>query len=50
MTLVTRAVVGVIVYLGVVLAPLVFAVIGASQPDHGSGPTSRWRLGSPGWR
>jgi predicted ferric reductase len=34
-TLVTRAVVWVTVYLGVVLAPLVFAVIGASQPDHG---------------
>ena len=35
MTLVTRAVASVVVYLGVVLAPLVFAVIGASQPDHG---------------
>lgn len=34
MTLVTRAVVAVIVYLGVVVSPLVFAVIGASQPDH----------------
>jgi predicted ferric reductase len=34
-TLVTRAVAWVVVYLGVVLAPLVFAVIGASQPDHG---------------
>jgi predicted ferric reductase len=34
-TLVTRAVAWVLVYLGVVLAPLVFAVIGASQPDHG---------------
>ena len=34
MTLVTRAVTWVLVYLGVVLAPLVFAVIGASQPDH----------------
>jgi predicted ferric reductase len=33
-TLVTRAVAWVLVYLGVVLAPLVFAVIGASQPDH----------------
>jgi predicted ferric reductase len=35
MTLVTRAIGWVVVYLGVVLAPLVFAVIGASQPDHG---------------
>ena len=34
MTLVSRAVVAVIAYLGVVVAPLVFAVIGASQPDH----------------
>jgi predicted ferric reductase len=33
-TLVTRAVVAVIVYLGVVVAPLVFAVIGAGRPDH----------------
>jgi predicted ferric reductase len=33
-TLVTRAVVAVIAYLGVVVAPLVFAVIGAGQPDH----------------
>src|SRR3954467_1574245 len=35
MTLAVRAVFWVLVYLGVVLAPLVFAVIGASQPDHG---------------
>ena len=34
MTLVSRAVVAVTVYLGVVVAPLVFAVIGASQPEH----------------
>ncbi|HEX5618970.1 MAG TPA: ferric reductase-like transmembrane domain-containing protein [Solirubrobacteraceae bacterium] len=34
MTLVARAVGWVVVYLGVVLAPLVFAAIGASQPDH----------------
>jgi predicted ferric reductase len=33
-TLVARAVAWILVYLGVVLAPLVFAVIGASQPDH----------------
>jgi predicted ferric reductase len=33
-TLVTRAVVAVIVYLGVVVSPLVFAVIGASRPEH----------------
>jgi predicted ferric reductase len=32
--LVTRAVVWVLAYLGVVVAPLVFAVIGSSQPDH----------------
>ena len=34
MTLVSRAVVVVIVYLGVVVSPLAFAAIGASQPDH----------------
>jgi predicted ferric reductase len=32
--LVSRAVVWVLAYLGVVVAPLVFAVIGSSQPDH----------------
>ena len=35
MKLVTRGVAWVLVYLGVVVAPLVFAVIGSSQPDHG---------------
>jgi predicted ferric reductase len=35
MTLAVRAVFWVIAYLGAVLAPLVFAVIGASRPDHG---------------
>jgi predicted ferric reductase len=35
MTLVSRAVASVLAYLGVVFAPLVFAAIGASQPDHG---------------
>ena len=35
MKLVARAVVWVLAYLGVVVAPLVFAVIGSSQPDHG---------------
>ncbi|MGN6377349.1 MAG: ferredoxin reductase family protein [Gaiellales bacterium] len=34
MTLAVRAVFWVLAYLGVVLAPLVFALIGASQPDH----------------
>jgi predicted ferric reductase len=34
-TLVIRAVAWVLLYVGVVLAPLVFAVIGAGQPDHG---------------
>jgi predicted ferric reductase len=34
-TLAIRAVTWVLVYVGVVLAPLVFAAIGASQPDHG---------------
>jgi len=34
MTLAARAITWVFVYLGVVLAPLVFAAIGASQPDH----------------
>jgi predicted ferric reductase len=35
MTLAARAVVWVLAYLGVVVSPLVFAVIGAGQPDHG---------------
>jgi predicted ferric reductase len=35
MSLAVRAVFWVIAYLGVVLSPLVFAVIGGSQPDHG---------------
>ncbi len=35
MTLVVRAVLWVIAYLGAVLSPLVFSVIGASHPDHG---------------
>jgi predicted ferric reductase len=35
MTLAVRAVFWVIAYLGVVLSPLVFAVIGASRPDQG---------------
>jgi predicted ferric reductase len=35
MSLAVRAVFCVIAYLGVVLSPLVFAVIGGSQPDHG---------------
>ena len=35
MSLAVRAVFWVIAYLGAVLSPLVFAVIGVSQPDHG---------------
>ena len=35
MTLAVRAVFWVMAYLGVVVAPLVFAAIGASDPDHG---------------
>jgi predicted ferric reductase len=35
MTLAVRAVFWVLAYLGVVVSPLVFAAIGASQPDHG---------------
>src|SRR5918992_95576 len=35
MTLAVRAASWVIAYVGAVLSPLVFAVIGASQPDHG---------------
>jgi predicted ferric reductase len=35
MTLAVRAVFWVIAYVGVVVSPLVFAVIGASHPDHG---------------
>ena len=34
MTLVVRAVLWVIAYLGAVLSPLVFAVIGAGHPEH----------------
>ncbi len=35
MTLAVRGVFWVLAYLGVVIAPLVFAAIGASEPDHG---------------
>jgi predicted ferric reductase len=35
MTLAVRAVFWVMAYLGAVVSPLVFAAIGASQPDHG---------------
>src|ERR1700754_3993325 len=35
MTLAVRSAYWVVAYLGAVLSPLVFAVIGASQPDHG---------------
>src|ERR671935_1513444 len=35
MTLAVRAVFWVVAYLGAVLSPLVFAAIGAGQPDHG---------------
>jgi predicted ferric reductase len=35
MTLAVRAVFWVVAYLGAVVSPLVFAAIGASQPDHG---------------
>lgn len=35
MRLATRAVFWVAAYVGVVVSPLVFAVVGASQPDHG---------------
>ena len=35
MTLAVRALFGVMAYLGVVVAPLVFAAIGVSKPDHG---------------
>jgi predicted ferric reductase len=35
MTLAVRAVFWVLAYLGAVVSPLVFAAIGASQPDHG---------------
>jgi predicted ferric reductase len=35
MTLAVRAVFWVVAYLGAVVSPLVFAVIGASRPDHG---------------
>src|SRR5262245_4276238 len=34
MTLAVRAVYGVLAYLGVVVAPLVFAAIGVSEPGH----------------
>jgi predicted ferric reductase len=34
MTLAVRGIFWVLAYLGVVLAPLVFALVGASQPDH----------------
>jgi predicted ferric reductase len=48
MTLAVRAVFSVIAYLGAVLSPLVFAVIGASQPDHGFGTNFSVALGFVG--
>ena len=48
MTLAVRAVFWVIAYLGAVLSPLVFAVIGASQPDHGFGTNFSVALGFVG--
>ena len=35
MTLAVRGIFWLLAYLGVVIAPLVFAAIGASVPDHG---------------
>jgi predicted ferric reductase len=48
MTLAVRAVFWVIAYLGVVVAPLVFAAIGASDPDHGFGTNFSVALGFVG--
>jgi hypothetical protein len=48
--LAVRAVFWVMAYLGAVLSPLVFAVIGASQPDHGFWTDFSSRSGSSGWR
>jgi predicted ferric reductase len=48
MTLVVRAVFCVLAYLGAVLSPLVFAVIGASRPDHGFGTDFSVALGFTG--
>jgi hypothetical protein len=50
MTLAVRAVFWVVGYLGAVLSPLVFAVIGASQPDHGLWTDFSVALGFVGWR
>lgn len=48
MTLVGRAIAVVFAYVGVVVAPLVFAVIGASHPDHGFWTNFSVHSGSPG--
>jgi predicted ferric reductase len=48
MTLAVRAVFWVMAYLGVVVAPLVFAAIGASDPDHGFGTNFSVALGLVG--
>jgi predicted ferric reductase len=48
MTLAVRAVFWVVAYLGVVVAPLVFAAIGASDPDHGFGTNFSVALGFVG--
>jgi predicted ferric reductase len=47
-TLAVRGVFWVMAYLGVVVAPLVFAAIGASQPDHGFGTNLSVALGFVG--
>ena len=49
-TLAVRAVFWVLAYLGVVVAPLVFAAIGASQPDHDFWTNFSVALGSSGSR
>jgi predicted ferric reductase len=48
MTLAVRAVFWVIAYVGAVLAPLVFAVIGATGPDHDFGTDFSVALGFTG--
>ena len=50
MTLAVRGVFWVMAYLGVVVAPLVFATIGASQPEHGFWTNFSVPSASSGWR
>lgn len=50
MTLAAQGIFWVFAYLGVVIAPLVFAALGAAEPDHGFWRISRSHSPSWGWQ